>query len=85
MLINSLVCKKLTSDDLNDFSYIPCQESSSRIPQVLRNQPVMELLPMVLHRWRGMWISSIPYFWPEGLETNVYPMGCQALVYTASY
>uniref|UniRef100_A0A0A9FM93 Uncharacterized protein n=1 Tax=Arundo donax TaxID=35708 RepID=A0A0A9FM93_ARUDO len=32
----------------------------------------MELLPMVLHRWRGLWISSIPYFWSKGLETNVF-------------
>ena len=54
------------------FFYLPCQEASQWIPEVFWDQPPMELLSVVLLRWRGLWISSIPYFWSKGLETNVY-------------
>lgn len=72
--------KKVTNSPPVFFFYLACQEATPWIPEVLCNEPPMELLPMVLHRWRGLWISSLPYFRSKGLETNVYPMGYLSLV-----
>ena len=48
-----------------------CQKAGPWIPQVLRDQLPLELLPMVLHRRGRLRIRSVPYFWAQSLEANV--------------
>ena len=48
------------------------QEAGSWVYEVLLNEFSLGVFPMVLHRERGMWICSVPYFRIASLEANVY-------------
>ncbi|CAD6243226.1 unnamed protein product [Miscanthus lutarioriparius] len=66
------------SEILNDFAHTQLQEASTCISEILRDQLLLELLPVVLHRWQRLRIRSVPYVWPQGLETNSFV--CIALI-----
>lgn len=53
------------------WSHTHLQEASTCISEVLWDQLPMELLPVVLHRWQRLRLRSVPYVWPQGLETLV--------------
>lgn len=49
------------------------QKAGSWIFEILWDQFYLELLPVVFHERRHVWICSVPYFWFTSKETDVMP------------
>lgn len=59
------------NDDLKFYLLFMFQETGPWIHEVLLTQFHMEFLPVVLFRWRAVWICQFPHVRIESLETNV--------------